>query len=92
MKFSEAMLKGYEMVGGKQYRGDYYPTGDCCSAPTQVCVLGAVNLGDHGDALGAAGWEFSNRFYNAWGVRATSLNDMGMPWEHIYGMAVAAGL
>lgn len=91
MKFSEAMLKGYEMVGGRQcknvfHRGNPFD-------PDSVCVLGAVSLGDHGNALGGhIGWSFSAAFKCKWGVYPANLNDEGMPWEHIYGMAVAAGL
>jgi hypothetical protein len=90
MKFSEMMLAGYAKVEGRQTRGtawrDAYghPTADTSRARS-ACVIGAINLG-------GGGCGFNSALDRAWGVSAVSLNDDGMPWEHIYGMAVAAGL
>lgn len=94
MKFSEAMLKGFRKVNGHQFFGGYYadrPGG----FPRSVCVLGAANLGAYGDPWSYpfhTGCGAVDRFANAWGLKPQDLNDEGMPWEHIYGMAVAAGL
>jgi hypothetical protein len=89
MKFSEAMLKGFEQVNGRQCKYDFaLPV---MGKPEAFCVLGAVSAG-----RGALGYSFwyadTDKFVRAWGVRPNALNDQGMPWEHIYGMAVAAGL
>lgn len=100
MKFSDAMLKGYMKVGGKQFTeggssvvgsARYFPKGDDPARPSCVCAVGAANLGfgraanKDGDCEGAS-------FHRHWGVDVADLSDEGMPWEHIYGMAVAAGL
>lgn len=102
MKYSEAMLKGFKKVGGRQCknelsrneRGRVLVDG---FAPHSVCVNGAVLLA----VEGRAGWgvegervitDGGNGFYSAWEVDPVDLNNEGMPWEHIYGMAVAAGL
>ena len=98
-KFSSAILCGYEKVGGKQHVGGYC-RGDP-EKPAAVCVLGARNLCRTGSATVEEGEAQSNaecdRFKRAWGFLPQHLND-GMygadrlPWEHIYGMARAAGL
>lgn len=83
MKFSEAMLKGFEMVGGKQCRGTYTEW-DIYLRPVAHCALGAAIAG---------GWKGADAgVQRAWGICVAELNDKGMPWEHIYGMAVAADL
>ena len=92
MKFSEAMLKGYEKVGGKQWHRGYCPIKDSMRAPTRVCVLGAINLAEYGNVSGSSGWNFAKAFYRQWGVLPEELNDEGLHWTEIYGMAVAAGL
>jgi len=93
MKFSEAILRGFEMVGGKQCKGYYCPREDDPRKPGAVCVLGARNLCLTGDATEEPG-RFtdpdSDDFCDAWGIHPSTLNDEGMPWEHIYGMARAA--
>ena len=99
MKFSEAMLKGYQMAGGRQFHGGTYaPADDNWNKPSRVCVLGAATLALSGCAGGTGASTFTTlgpevrEFCAAWGIRPEDLNDEGMPWEHIYGMAVAAGL
>jgi hypothetical protein len=88
MKFSEAILKGYEKVNGRQCRGNYARL-DRDGNPVAHCVIGAMYSGDPGDAH----MHERGRFEEAWGFSAMGLNDEErMPWEHIYGMARAAGL
>ena len=96
MKFSEAMLKGYEMVGGVECHDGYF-AGGTPRKPVALCPLGACNLAVTGNALGTN--EFLSmrhpdvkQFRRVWGEHVMDLNEAGMPWEHIYGMAVAAGL
>jgi hypothetical protein len=89
--FSAAMLRGFERVEGNQVRGHYVDGG--WNNPTGCCVMAAVSLGSGGDVRDRDyRWEFANAFRKAWGVFPADLNDNGMPWEHIYGMTVAAGL
>lgn len=83
MKYSEAMLKGFEIVGGRQCREVYVQTNDA-GKPVAYCVNGAAM------AVGYSGSTYL--FYETWGCLPHVLNDQGMPWEHLYGMAVAAGL
>jgi hypothetical protein len=90
MKYSEAMLKGFEMVGGKQCKDEFYLGSK--ETPTAICALGAINLGADGNAASTYPHDFVRRFTEVWGEDPQFLNDGGMPWEHIYGMAVAAGL
>lgn len=94
MTYSEAMLDGFTKVGGKQHKRTYYGGADP-SNPASVCVMGAINLSLTGAAY-TSDYEMRDRFYDrferAWGIPPTELNDEGMPWEHLYGMAVAAGL
>lgn len=88
MKFSEAMLKGFEKVDGRQCRGAFFSS---CDGKISYCVLGAVTAGHNSKNFHM--WpEDAGRFSDAWGFAPSALNDQGMPWEHIYGMAVAAGL
>lgn len=95
-KFSDAILCGFKKVGGKQ-RQFLFCTGDP-KRPTACCVRGAANLCEFGSAVPEGNaqlerdWSRINDFYGAWGLSPDSLNDEGMPWEHIYGMARAAGL
>lgn len=103
-KFSEAMLCGFEKVDGRQWFGDYCPRTDKGESPASVCVLGAVNLCLRGNARRASiiranradplsDTQFASAFREAWGMCPDDLNDDDqMPWEHIYGMAKAAGL
>jgi hypothetical protein len=95
MKLSEAILKGYERVGGRQCKHAYYENGTP-SRPEAVCVMGAVSLALSGNAAGDVVNPFAHKgvqaFVVAWDMAPSALNDEGMPWEHIYGMAVAAGL
>ena len=92
LKLSSAILCGFKKVDGKQYFGDF-----CAGEPhkpSAVCVVGAVNLCLTGNARNQSEMplEEFDKFEEAWGERAYKLNDEGMPWEHIYGMAKAAGL
>lgn len=91
MKYSEAMLKGFEMVDGRQCK---YLLGDSFTKPTRVCVNGAVNLAVRGDPYkwAAGSNRASERFEKAWGIRPAFANNEGLHWTEIYGMAVAAGL
>lgn len=99
MKFSKAMLNGFEKVGGKHYRqreaepgyGAYFPPGDDPMNPSSVCATGAANLG-FGRAANDDGDYEGDSFEQFWGVCVSELSDEGMPWEHIYGMARAVGL
>ena len=85
MKVSEAILRGFEKVNGNQIRYTFFEH-DRHGRVVGCCVMGAASLG------GAGGQRFGRPFREAWGIHPTALNDRGMPWEHIYGMAVAAGL
>jgi hypothetical protein len=97
MKASEAMLMGFARTDGRQCGTTYY-SGGSMSAPRTVCVLGAINLARCGCAVpaGLHSYDqqdrFSQTFEKAWGIPPQDLNDAGMPWEHLYGMAVAADL
>lgn len=97
MKISEAMLKGYKKVGGQQSRGRYF-LGTDERRPTAVCASGAILLGATGKAspddapINVSLIPQYDSFTNEWGFHISHLNEDGMPWEHIYGMAVAAGL
>lgn len=83
MKFSEAMLKGYMTNGGRQCRGEYSRVD---ASEVSYCPIGAAIAGGY---TGLASLEF----FDAWGVTPITANDSEeLPWEHIYGMAVAAGL
>jgi hypothetical protein len=102
MKFSEAVLKGFEKVNGRQCRDTlardkngtpHYPwDDDPQTKPYSVCVNGAINLAETGDAMKFGRLADGVRFHRVWGVSPIELNNAGMSWEHIYGMAVAAGL
>lgn len=89
MKFSEAMLKGFEKVNGRQAFN-----GQLLAKDGSVCINGAANLAYTGDAttwaeetLRACG-----AFADVWGEAPDLLNNNGLDWTEIYGMAVAAGL
>lgn len=88
MKFSEAMLKGFEKVGGRQCRG--YMEVRHRGRVTAHCAVGAAVRG----GMTQCEAESSNgAMRRAWGPSAIFLNDVErMPWEHIYGMARAVGL
>lgn len=85
MKFSTAMLRGFEKVEGHQLNnGRIY---DDIDAPKAACAIGAARLGGYPDTSSPLG------FLDVWNVGVHELNDdEKLPWEHIYGMAVAAGL
>lgn len=87
MKFSEAMLKGFQMVDGKQIKGSYFKFDG--RDVIGCCAMGAVSLGSNRRLSRV---DFDRNFQCAWGLPSDVINDEGMPWEHIYGMAVAAGL
>ena len=96
-KFSSAILCGYKKVDGRQHIGGYSNHKD--GPELAVCVLGAGGLcliGRPGSC--AASFKFEEQFEQAWGFNPAALNDgrledaSPMPWEHIYGMARAAGL
>jgi hypothetical protein len=94
MKYSEAMLKGFEMVDGKQLKKGFVAYRTDTNTPVAACAAGAVQLGLTGKRTrtfsDASGFRFD--FNRKWGVDPSVLNDEGMPWEHIYGMTRAAGL
>ncbi len=98
-KFSEAILCGYAKVNGRQHIGGY--SNNASGAALAVCVLGAGNLCLSGDVWRTdASSRFEKAFTRAWGFNPAALNDGRLSsgisepirWEHIYGMAVAAGL
>jgi hypothetical protein len=98
MKFSEAMLKGFQAVNGRVCRDCGYRQG-AVDAPVSVCAIGAAMFGANGYAAVRDVYElamqddFTAAFYAEWGVDIRELNDeLGLPAEHLYGMAVAAGL
>lgn len=97
MKYSEAILKGFQRVGGRQYTHVYFYGADPAN-PIAACVLGALHLGLSGSArpMSQAAYNerdrFREAFAEAWGEVPDVLNDLGMPWEDLYGMSVAAGL
>lgn len=99
MKYSEAILKGYKSNGGKQCRYELHADSGA------MCIQGAANLGANGsthewDGPFLHAGECMAAFYEAWGIDPIVANngdyrEQGgemMPWEHIYGMARAAGL
>lgn len=95
MKFSEAMIKGYShpRIQGRQCRRAYGRTKHRSpldytemGAAASCCAAGAVLVG--GGNLKA----FELEFEAAVGVCATSLNDAGIDWRDIAGIAMAEGL
>jgi hypothetical protein len=90
MKYSEAMLKGFEKVEGRQCKDALYE-GDSPRRPVSVCVNGAVALGMSGSAWNVP-TRWSRKFEEAWGERPLMLNNAGLDWTELYGMARAAGL
>ena len=88
MKFSEAMLRGYAKVGGKQCFGkEKRVVGGRILAycPVGAAIRGGMSRED------ATANNFAMR--HVWGDTVVMLNDHAtLPWEHIYGMAVAADL
>lgn len=94
MKYSKAMLKGYETNEGRQCA---HVLRDDSGA---MCVHGAINMGQHGHAEYNYGDEverdkrlaFMEKFEEVWGDRPHTLNNAGLDWMDIYGMARAAGL
>lgn len=105
MKFSTAILKGYKKIDGRQCV-DFYAVdsrGNNSPAIEDVyacCVMGAANLALSGDPHHSdLDFRWREKFEDAWGIDPASLNNNRefcdlepFPWEHIYGMAVAAGL
>lgn len=93
MKYSTAMLKGYQQVG-KQCKHAFY-NGDR-NSPTSVCALGAVAMGTSGDAA-CIGFKYPTRarvadkFFHSYGVTIAECNDSGMPIPDIAGMLKAIG-
>lgn len=94
MKASEAILKGYAMNDGRQC---IYTRHDSSG---RMCVAGAFEMAVDGKpwAWGHEGqWsEFATAFHKQYGISPVDLNNNDghepFPWEHIYGMARAAGL
>ena len=82
MKPSEAMLKGFEMAGGRQYRGGWFYDGPNSKAPCGVCAMGAIRLGFSGDALGGypdMTGQATLMFHESAGILVTEANDhLGM--------------
>jgi len=91
MKVSDAMLKGYAMVG-RQCFGTYC-VGDPAK-PTAVCALGAARLALTGHVrvttlrLRIASDEFENRT----GFTISEANDKGMSIEDIAGILKSEGM
>lgn len=102
MKYSAAMLNGYKLIGGKgqvdhHWRtkdGDRYSSGPTPSPNgiTAACVNGAALIGARVEAWSAPHERWMAEFEKKWGIQPQQLNNEGLPWEHIYGMARAAGL
>lgn len=98
MKFSDAVIKSYTdpELPRAQIRGAYIQlaTGVMTNwyegaKPKQVigcCVAGACAIG------GSDLKKFENEFDAAVGVKIMSLNDEGMDWRDIVGIAIAEGL
>lgn len=103
MKYSEMILEGFRRVDGRQTK-DWFYEGGMSTNPLAVCVNGAANLALYGTSTPSNGPVEDDEvnqgclaFEEAWGIHPTTLNDgdekmEGLPWEHIYGMARAAGL
>lgn len=95
-KISDAMLEGFRRVGGSQIKGRHFQGSPV--APVAVCASGAVLLGTFGCAepdTTDAHYELLPtfvHFQHEYGITISDLNDAGVPWEDIYGMAVAAGI
>lgn len=93
MKLSEAILKGYMTNGGRQC------VGRLVDDKGALCVMGARNVGITGNPCDF-GFPFMDdviAFAREWGTPIVTLNNNEadgepFPREHIYGMAVAAGL
>jgi len=94
MKFSEAVIKGYSdpRIQGRQCVKSLYRSKDGRHSDRPVgggsaCVVGAAILGsrsDYGcDTMGL--WERT-------GVDAVEMNNEGMDWRDIVGIAIAEGL
>lgn len=91
MKYSDAMLKGFKKVNGRNCRHVLAEGGD--REPTALCVNGAANYGRNGSPYSFTGLSRAHtQFMKAWGFMPHVLNNNGLPWEEIYGMARAAGL
>lgn len=103
MKYSAAILKGFKAVDGRQCKNELARDergrpAQGATHPHSVCVQGAALLA----TVGRADWDYgpadnlvdgaSDRFETVWGIHPVDLNNGGMPWEHIYGMAKAVGL
>jgi hypothetical protein len=99
MKWSDAVIKGYKVVNGKQCRGALrsYKTVKGELVLNAVCVIGAAQLGGkaladkHGtDYEGPAACKL---FKKKVGIGVIDLNDnYKMKWEDIVGIAKAEGL
>jgi hypothetical protein len=86
------MLMGFEHFRGRQAFGASYTDGFERVNPdeaTHACVMGAAIFAEPGADVGA--WNAA--FAKVWGDYPACFNDdEKLPWEHIYGMAKAAGL
>ena len=107
MKFSEAVLKGFEQINGRQCVGTLAMNKKgglpgIGKLPYRCCVMGAAAIGATGNPYGEE-QDWRLEFKGAWGIDPAELNNNRdqlyygkktepFPWEHIYGMAVAAGL
>lgn len=94
MKFSEAMLKGFEKVDGRQCVGKMR-TRDADGCINAFCAVGAALDTEKGqeDLLAQEAFLMAHAAMKyAWGFGPMELNDShNLPWEHIYGMARAVG-
>lgn len=96
MKFSEAVIKGYcdPRIEGRQWIKNF---ADDEVNPTQVCCLGAANIALTGtpfvnNQLLPQWVLWRDQFWNRVGVNPADLNDEGMDWRDIVGIAIAEGL
>jgi hypothetical protein len=92
VRLSEAILEGFKKVNGKQCKGVYYR--GSFDVPRAVCASGAVNLATLGHAYTSGRQSRRirsqiNAFHRAYGTNLVVLNDSGVDWRDIYGMAKA---
>lgn len=97
-RFSTAILCGFKKVDGRQHFGDFSNRDEralavCVMGAAALCETGDPHTTDHDEAYRCRAAEASDIFRVVWGLWPTEANDSEqLPWEHIYGMAVAAGL
>ena len=87
---SEAMLRGFEMAGGRQCKNRLCRGNPV--KPTAVCALGAMNLAMTGDSRNCSQIDAgSDAFFDATGELISSANDAGMYIPDIAGILASEG-